>query len=267
MLHDHYLANIARPRAEKVAAALADYVPQGVVFKPNNFLANFKTDNYHVIAELKYNSPSNKQKNLPVFYQGNLTPVEIFKSYQQAQAAAVSVLTEPEDFEGNTNYLRLIRTAYPEANLLMKDFIVSEAQIKFGAAEGASAVLLIVAMLNDTELQHLHAYAQSLGLTVLVEVHTKQELERALQIKNLQLLGVNNRDLLSLKTNLQTSYDLMQYVPQHMKVISESGIKIAADMQGLKQAGYHGFLIGETFMRTPNPGQALADILAVCHAG
>ena len=202
-----------------------------------------------VIAEVKKASPS-KGIIRPDFH-----PAEIAKSYAAHGAACLSVLTDRQYFQGAPEYLQAAwgAVALP---VLRKDFVVAPYQIYEARAMGADAVLLIVAALDQGLMVELEALAMSLGLAVLVESHDAPELERALALQT-PLVGINNRNLRTFQTRLQTTLDLADRVPADKLVITESGIHTPADVALMTEQGIHAFLVGEAFMREAEPGEAL----------
>jgi indole-3-glycerol phosphate synthase len=208
----------------------------------------------NVIAECKRRSPS--RGVLRAAYD----PVAIAREYGGAGAAALSVLTEPTFFDGSLDHLAAVREAVA-LPLLRKDFIVDEYQLIEAVAAGADAVLLIVAALDDRTLASLHAAAEALGLAVLVEVHTDEELDRALAA-GAAIVGVNNRNLRTLEVDVALSERLAARLPASVVAVSESGLRTAADVARLGHLGYRAFLVGERFMTSPSPGEALAGLLA-----
>lgn len=211
-----------------------------------------------VIAEIKKASPS-----AGVIRQ-DFEPAWIAQRYQAAGAACLSVLTDVDFFQGHDDYLRQARDAC-DLPAIRKDFMIDPWQIYESRWLGADAVLLIVAALNDAMLHELHATARSLHLDVLVEVHNAEELQRAMPLRP-TLLGINNRDLHRFKTDLAISEELSAMVdgdrPDHdCLVIAESGIHQSEDIQRLQKAGIQAYLVGESLMRRPDPGQALKELL------
>lgn len=207
-----------------------------------------------VIAELKQASPSRGA------LRSDYRPAEIARGYEAAKAAALSVLTEEDFFLGSLEHLRAARaaTALP---VLRKDFILDEYQVYESAAAGADAVLLIVAALSDGELRSLLELSERLRLAALVEVHNDGELDRALAA-GAHIIGINNRNLKNLEVNLETSLRLRPRIPPGCLSVSESGIKTAADLRRLAEAGFNAVLIGERLMTMPDPGGELAALLA-----
>jgi indole-3-glycerol phosphate synthase len=184
----------------------------------------------------------------------------IASAYERAGAAAISVLTEPTFFDGALAHLEAVRGAVASP-LLRKDFIVDEYQLVEAAANGADAVLLIVSALSDEQLATLRRRAETLGLAVLVEVHDRGELDRALAA-GANIVGVNNRNLRTLEVDVRASEDIAAGLPKDVIAVSESGLKSAADLGRMRAAGYHAFLIGERFMTAADPGAALAELIA-----
>ena len=208
----------------------------------------------NVIAECKRRSPS--RGVLRAAYD----PVAIAAGYAAAGAAALSILTEPMFFDGSLVHLSSIRAAV-SVPLLRKDFIVDRYQILEAVAAGADAVLLIVAALDDDDLRQLSDEAAAWGLAALVEVHSDEELDRALAA-GATIIGVNNRDLRTLQVDVELSQRIASRVPGSVIAVSESGLKTPADLARLGGLGYRAFLIGERFMTAPDPGAALARLLA-----
>ncbi len=212
------------------------------------------TATVNVIAEFKRRSPSKGVIN------AQARPAELASVYEAAGAAALSILTEEDYFAGSLEDLRQVRqvTSLP---ILRKDFIIDEYQVYESAAAGASAVLLIVAALDDEALTKLRSLTENeLGLTALVEVHTKEELDRAVQC-GARVIGVNNRNLHDFNVSVATSMELAEVAPRNAILVSESGLT-PDSVRELRAAGYQGFLIGENLMRAAEPGAALREYLA-----
>lgn len=207
-----------------------------------------------VIAEIKKASPSKG------VIREHFVPAEIAASYARHGAACLSVLTDREFFQGDAAYLRQARAAC-SLPVLRKDFMVDPYQVYEARAMGADAILLIAACLDDARMAELEAVAQSLNMAVLVEVHDRAELERALRLKT-RLVGINNRNLRTFEVTLQTTLGMLPDVPADRLLITESGILGRADVQTMRAAGVNAFLVGEAFMRAPEPGVALAELFA-----
>jgi indole-3-glycerol phosphate synthase len=207
---------------------------------------------FNVIAECKRRSPS--KGVLAVDYDA----VRIARSYAQGGAAAISVLTEPTFFDGALDHLAAVRAAV-SLPLLRKDFIVDEYQLLEARANGADAVLLIVAALAQAELAQLQGRAWALGLATLVEVHDEEELSRAID-SGARLIGVNNRNLRTLAVDVDASYRLAARLPRDVIGVSESGLRSRDELELLAAAGYRAFLIGERFMSDPDPAAALEQL-------
>ncbi len=207
-----------------------------------------------VIAEVKKASPS-KGVLRPDFI-----PADIAQSYAQYGAACLSVLTDQQFFQGCADYLKQARASC-DLPVLRKDFMVDAYQIYESRAMGADCILLIAACLADSQMRELESVALSLNMAVLVEVHDGAELDRALDLKT-PLLGINNRNLKTFEVSLQTTLDLLERVPADRLLVTESGIATVADVQRMRQAGVHAFLVGEAFMRADEPGQALEQLFS-----
>jgi indole-3-glycerol phosphate synthase len=207
-----------------------------------------------VIAEVKKASPSKG------VLREHFVPSDIAASYQTAGATCLSVLTDERFFQGSAAYLQQARAACA-LPVLRKDFMVDEYQVVEARALGADCILLIAACLEDAQMADLEACAQALGMAVLVEVHDGDELDRALRLKT-PLLGINNRNLKTFEVTLDTTLALLPRVPADRLLITESGILQRADVQRMRAAQVHGFLVGEAFMRAPDPGAALAELFA-----
>jgi len=205
-----------------------------------------------VIAEIKKASPSKG------VLRERFAPAEIAASYARHGAACLSVLTDEQFFQGSAAYLHDARSAC-DLPALRKDFIVDEYQVHESRALGADCILLIVACLADAEMAEFESCAHELGMAVLAEVHDEAELERALNLKT-RLVGINNRNLRTFEVSLQTTLSLRPRLPADRLLVTESGILASVDVQRLRAAGVHAFLVGEAFMRAADPGQALARL-------
>lgn len=206
-----------------------------------------------VIAEMKRASPS---KGL---LRAEFDPAAIARSYEAGGAACLSVLTDRDFFQGDPSHLQAAKAAC-SLPVLRKDFITEPYQVHEARALGADCILLIAAALARQDMQGLEASARSLGMAVLVEVHDGAELEAALSLQT-PLLGINNRNLRSFETRLDTTLDLLPRIPADRIVISESGIAGKTDIALLRDRGVHGFLVGEVLMRAADPGRALQDLI------
>lgn len=216
-----------------------------------------RPDKSGIIAEIKRKSPS----------KGAINPyVSVERTsigYMQAGASALSILTDKEYFGGKNEDLTLARQMN-YCPILRKDFTIDEYQIVEARSIGADAILLIAAVLEPAEIQQLAAFAKSLGLEVLMEVHNREELERSLT-DDIDLLGVNNRNLKDFSVDLNTSVSLAPVIPNRCTKVAESGIHQPEDLLMLKQAGFQGFLIGERFMKTASPEKACAQFIQRCN--
>lgn len=205
-----------------------------------------------VIAEIKKASPSKG------VLRADFHPSAIAASYERHGACCLSVLTDRDFFQGDDSYLQQARAACL-LPVLRKDFIIDDYQVYEARVLGADCILLIVAALGDAHMQELSALAMQLGMDVLVEVHDAAELERALTL-NTPLLGINNRNLRSFETRLETTLDLLNDIPDNRIVVTESGIYSTADVAQMQASGVHAFLVGEVFMRADDPGAELAKL-------
>jgi indole-3-glycerol phosphate synthase len=211
-----------------------------------------------IIAEFKRQSPSKGIINSQVL------PEHVTRGYKQAGARGLSVLTDTEFFGGTFDDFRKVRAANPDIPLLRKDFMVDEYQLFEAKALGADVILLIAACLSPTEIVFLSQKAHDLGLEVLLEVHNQQELSQSL-CDTVDMVGVNNRNLKTFSTSVDTSLELAELIPKKFVRISESGLRDADTIVDLYRCGYQGFLIGETFMTTSAPARALADLQLNLH--
>lgn len=207
-----------------------------------------------VIAEVKKASPSKG------VLREHFVPADIARSYESGGAACLSVLTDERFFQGCAAYLQQARESC-SLPVLRKDFLIDPYQVVEARAMGADCVLLIAACLDDGLMSELEACATEQGLDVLVEVHDGEELERALRLRT-PLIGVNNRNLRTFEVSLDTTIGLLPRIPGDRLLVTESGILARADVQRMRSADVHAFLVGEAFMRAPDPGQALRDLFA-----
>jgi indole-3-glycerol phosphate synthase len=242
-------AKRARPLDELVSAARGQSPPRDFA---GALRAKIATGRPAVIAEIKKASPSRG------ILRADFDPPAIAASYERGGAACLSVLTDCTYFQGEPAHLAAARAACG-LPVLRKDFIVDEYQIAEAREMGADAILLIVAALPDARLSALEAFARELGMAVLVEVHDSAELSRALRLAT-PLVGINNRDLRTFDVSLATTLDLVPAIPAGRIVVAESGILAPADVATLAAGGVKAFLVGEAFMRAPDPGAALSAL-------
>jgi indole-3-glycerol phosphate synthase len=255
-----FLARVEKTTRERIDQNSGEHFSGSApyAFEPREVLSRFLDAGPHVIAEIKRASPS----------EGDIArdadPVAVAHDYVNHGATMISVLTEPVFFKGDINFLPRLRQHFPETRLLMKDFIVDERQLIQGAAYGADAALLIVALLGATRLDQLYRRAIRLGLTPLVEVHDEAELKIALDVEA-SFIGVNNRNLETLAVSLDVSQRLMaarkKWGGKFGVWVSESGITSGTDLKKLRNLGFQGFLIGTPFMKSKNPGELLARFI------
>jgi indole-3-glycerol phosphate synthase len=205
-----------------------------------------------IIAEFKRKSPSKG------WIHPDAEAAVVCSAYESSGASGISVLTDEDFFGGTTQDLSLVREGV-QLPLLRKDFILDEYQLYQSKALGADLILLIAAALTPARTRSLAAKARQLGLEVLLEIHSLNELDHINE--HIDILGVNNRRLQSFETDLQLSFELAGYLPEQVLKISESGLSAPADVLALRQAGYKGFLMGEAFMKTADPGKALSDFI------
>jgi len=207
-----------------------------------------------VIAEIKKASPSKG------VLRADFIPADIAQSYAEQGAACLSVLTDKDFFQGSIDYLKQARASC-SLPVLRKDFIIDPYQVYESRVMGADCILLIAACLDDAQMKALEALALSLDMAVLVEVHDRAELDRALKLRT-PLLGINNRNLQTFEVSLDTTLGLVKEVPADRLLVTESGITTAADVARLREAKVNAFLVGEAFMRAEDPGVALAGLFS-----
>jgi len=232
---------------EDLKAKLADASPvRGFVDSIRSKLAAGESA---VISEIKKASPSKG------ILREDFHPAEIAQSYAAAGAACLSVLTDIDFFQGSDKYLQQARAAC-ELPVIRKDFFIDPYQVVEARVLGADCILLIVACLDDTQMQELCTVATELGMDVLVEVHDAEELQRALKL-NIPLMGINNRNLRTFETSLNTTIELLDQIPNNRIVVTESGIHQKADVELMREHQVNTFLVGEAFMREADPGEKL----------
>jgi indole-3-glycerol phosphate synthase len=263
---DTFLATILASTRASLAAAkasvpVAELERRAVQHRPRGWAAALRRQSATgpaVIAEIKKASPS---KGL---IRAAFDPAWLARRYRAGGAAALSVLTDEPFFQGSLRNLELASDAAP-LPCLRKDFMIDEYQIVEARAHRADAILLIAAALADTELKRFAQTARSLSLDVFVEVHTAEELDRVLNAlgeSGADAIGVNNRDLRTFEVSSETSLALVDHIPTSVVRVTESGISTPDDIVRLRRAGFDAFLIGESLMRQPDPGVALAELLA-----
>jgi indole-3-glycerol phosphate synthase len=246
------LESIAHRKRVLPDVALKIAVEKGAA--PRDFAGALTRDGFNVIAELKKASPSRG------VLRQDYNPGEMAASMERAGAAALSVLTEEEFFLGSLAHLKEAKKAV-QIPILRKDFIVDPWQIWEARAAGADSFLLIVAILGDRQLGELLALGRSLKMEPLVEVHTREEIGRASAAGAL-IMGVNNRNLRDFQVRIETSLDLVEYIPDDCIAVSESGLHTHEDLAKLRAAGFDAFLVGETLMRVADPGVPLRALLS-----
>ena len=207
-----------------------------------------------VIAEIKKASPSKG------VLREDFRPAEIAASYEEGGASCLSILTDRDFFQGHEDYLKEGRGAC-DLPVIRKDFIVDPYQVYEARAIGADCILLIAACLDDDTMRELNLLAHELDMDVLIEVHDAEELQRALKLPN-RLIGINNRNLHTFEVSLQTTFDLLDQIPDDRIVVTESGILNRDDVEAMRRHNVNSFLVGEAFMRTDNPGETLAEFFA-----
>ena len=245
-------AEVARRRRIMPETVLR--IAAGKADAPRDFAGALVRDEVNVIAEIKKASPS------AGVLRREFEPVSLARAFEQSGAAALSVLTEEENFQGALAHLRDARAAV-SLPVLRKDFIVDPWQVWEARAANADSFLLIAAALDDAALAGLLNLGRELGMEALVEVHTAGELERVLAA-GARILGVNNRNLHTLEVRVETSLELAGMIPEDRVAVSESGLRSAEDLRKLSAAGFDAFLIGESLMREPDPGAALKRLIA-----
>lgn len=258
------LVKILQRKTEEIAERSAKVSEQALIVQakqasePRGFCAAIdsalSTGRSAVIAEVKKASPSKG------VIRENFNPAEIAKSYQAGGASCLSVLTDADYFQGSEAALQAAREAC-DLPVIRKDFIIDSYQVSEARAIGADCILLIVAALDDAKMRDLYQQAVEMGMDVLVEVHDAAELERA-QVLSPMLLGINNRNLRTFEVSLNTTVGLLPSIPKGTTVVTESGILSIDDVQFMQQHQVNAFLVGEAFMRAPDPGESLASLFA-----
>lgn len=234
---------IAKPLYKRVPLKVNDY---------------FSDTSPNIIAEFKRKSPSKGVLNSAVL------PIPIVDSYKKAGASAVSILTDRDFFGGSFQDLERSKIQVADIPLLRKDFMIDPYQIHEAKAYGADIILLIAAVLGADEIAAMATLAVSMGLTVFLEVHNEEEIEK--WIPEIGMIGVNNRDLATFKTDIERSFNLFQKLPVEAIKISESGLQDPEEVNNLFAAGYQGFLMGERFMTSEDPGKALSEFISILNA-
>ncbi len=222
---------------------------------PFNLKAYLEKEKFIIIAEVKKASP------LKGSLRRDFNPLQLAKAYERAGAKAISVITEENYFYGSLEYLAGIRTL-TELPLLRKDFILDPIQLEEAKAFGADFVLLISGILSADDLKELLKYTKKIGLSALVEVHSSEDLEKALS-SGAEVIGINNRNLETLELNPKHCYNLLPQVPKRIPVIAESGINTPQEVMALKKAGFRGVLIGTSLVKSKNPEEALKKMVEV----
>uniref|UniRef100_A0A7V4JQ67 Indole-3-glycerol phosphate synthase n=1 Tax=Thermodesulfobacterium geofontis TaxID=1295609 RepID=A0A7V4JQ67_9BACT len=231
----------------------------GLYLKPfwNRIPINFKEyllkEDFIIIAEVKKASPLSNS------FRENFNPLMLVKAYEKGGAKAISVITEEKFFKGSLEYLASIRTK-TKLPLLRKDFIFDPVQIEEAKAFGADIVLLISSILSDGDLSELIKYAKKLNLSSLIEIHDEEDLEKALKA-GAEIIGINNRNLSTLKVNIEQSLKLFPLIPKNIPVIAESGYNKAKDIKKIKKLGFKGVLIGTSLVKSPDPEKKLREFL------
>src|SRR5665647_561446 len=245
-------AMASKPLAKMREEAFAAPDPRDFV---GSIHARIVADKPAVIAEIKKASPSKG------VIRADFRPADIAKSYEKGGAACLSVLTDEQYFQGHANHLKEARKAC-KLPVLRKDFMIAPYQVYEARAMGADCILLIVAALDLARMRELETIAHGLGMAVLVEVHDGEELDLALQLET-PLIGINNRNLRSFEVTLDTTLGLLEHIPEDRCVVTESGIFTAEDVALMRRNHVHAFLVGEAFMRQPDPGAELARVFSL----
>ncbi len=246
----HKLTEVDEARRERPLAQLREAC-QGQA-AARDFAAALRRDTVALIAECKQASPSKGRLS------DDYDPARLARVYAANGAAAISVLTDARFFQGSLDDLVAVRSAV-SVPLLCKEFVLDEWQVHAARASGADAVLLIVAAMADTQLARLHAMILALGMTPLVEVHSEDELERAIKLQP-RVIGVNNRDLKTFRVDLQTTARLARHVPPETLLVAESGIADARDVRHMGELGAHAVLVGETLMKSPDLASSVQSL-------
>jgi len=245
-------------RRQRIMPEAVLRIAAGKADAPRDFAAALARSKVSVIAEIKKASPS------AGVLRREFDPVALARGFEQAGAAALSVLTEEENFQGALGHLRDARAAV-SLPVLRKDFIVDRWQVWEARAAKADSFLLIAAALDDATLAELLALGRELGMEALVEVHTDEELSRILAL-GARIVGVNNRNLHTLEVAVETSLELIELIPEDCVAVSESGLRSAEDLRRLRAAGFDAFLIGESLMREAEPGATLRRLIDMASA-
>lgn len=251
---DHKIVEVATRSRQQTVAKLSQIISS--IAKPRGFAAAIESvigcGKPAVIAEIKKASPSKG------VLRQDFRPAMIAKQYEQSGACCLSVLTDELFFQGHSDYLHQAKDVV-QLPILRKDFIIDPYQVYETRAMGADCILLIVAILDDAKLLTLSQLATQLGLDILVEVHNNEELERAKAIST-RLIGINNRDLHSFQTSVETTIKLLSQIPKGSIVVTESGIHKNSDVARLRDQGVNAFLVGEAFMKALDPGVKLREL-------
>lgn len=245
---------VAEAKQQKSLEQLLEEIKQ--VSQPRGFVSALKNKINQglpaIITEIKKASPSKG------VFRDNFQPIEIAKNYQNNGAACLSVLTDRDFFQGHETYLKQARNAC-ELPVLCKDFLIDPYQVYLARAWGADCILLIAAILTDEQMRELSNLALSLEMDILVEVHDQDELERSLKLP-LPMIGINNRDLRTFETRLETTLNLKKFISDDRLIVTESGILTRDDVALMRNANIQAFLVGEAFMKTENEGLALRQL-------